>query len=135
MPEKRFLNPPTIPPPRGYTHVVETAGPARTIYLSGQLGMTSDGKFAGGPGDFRAQATQAFENVKSGLTAVGANFSHVVKITVFFTDISHLPIFFEVRDSFVNTKAPPASTAVQIVKLARPDALFEVEAIAVVPQG
>jgi enamine deaminase RidA (YjgF/YER057c/UK114 family) len=135
MPENRFLNPPTIPPPRGYTHVVETAGPARTIYLSGQLGMTSDGKFAGGPGDFRAQATQAFENVKSGLAAVGANFSHVVKITVFFTDISHLPIFFEVRDSFVNTKAPPASTAVQIVKLARPDALFEVEAIAVVPQG
>ena len=135
MPENRFLNPPTIPPPRGYTHVVETAGAARTIYLSGQLGMTSDGEFAGGPGDFRAQATQAFENVKSGLTAVGANFSHVVKITVFFTDISHLPIFFEVRDSFVNTKAPPASTAVQIVKLARPDALFEVEAIAVVPQG
>jgi len=135
MPENRFLNPPTIPPPRGYTHVVETAGPARTIYLSGQLGMTPDGKFAGGAGDFRAQAMQAFENVKSGLAAVGANFSHVVKITVFFTDISHLPIFFEVRDSFVNTKAPPASTAVQIVKLARPDALFEVEAIAVVPQG
>ena len=135
MPENRFLNPPTIPPPRGYTHVVETAGPARTIYLSGQLGMTPDGKFAGGASDFRAQATQAFENVKSGLAAVGANFSHVVKITVFFTDISHLPIFFEVRDSFVNTKAPPASTAVQIVKLARPDALFEVEAIAVVPQG
>jgi enamine deaminase RidA (YjgF/YER057c/UK114 family) len=135
MPENRFLNPPTIPAPRGYTHVVETAGPARTIYLSGQLGMTPDGKFAGGEGDFRAQATQAFENVKSGLAAVGAEFSHVVKITVFFTDISYLPIFFEVRDSFVNTKAPPASTAVQIVKLARPDALFEVEAIAVVPQG
>ncbi len=135
MPENRFLNPPTIPAPRGYTHVVETAGPARTIYLSGQLGMTPDGKFVGGAGDFRAQATQAFENVKLGLAAVGAEFSHVVKITVFFTDISHLPIFFEVRDSFVNTKAPPASTAVQIVKLARPDALFEVEAIAVVPQG
>ena len=135
MPENRFLNPPTIPAPRGYTHVVETAGPARTIYLSGQLGMTPDGKFAGGEGDFRAQATQAFENVKLGLAAVGAEFSHVVKITVFFTDISHLPIFFEVRDSFVNTKAPPASTAVQIVQLARPDALFEVEAIAVVPQG
>src|SRR5690348_12466217 len=77
MPDNRFLNPPTIPPPRGYTHVVETAGPARTIYLSGQLGMTPDGKFAGGQGDFRAQATQAFENVKSGLAAVGANFSHV----------------------------------------------------------
>jgi enamine deaminase RidA (YjgF/YER057c/UK114 family) len=47
--------------------------------------------------------------------------------------MAHLPIFFEVRDRYVNTKAPPASTAVQIVKLARPDALFEIEAIAVIP--
>jgi enamine deaminase RidA (YjgF/YER057c/UK114 family) len=135
MAGSRFLNPPTIGAPRGYTHVVETTGPARTIYISGQLGMTPDGKFAGGPGDFRAQATQAFENLKAALTAVGADFSHVVKITNFFTDMAHLPIFFEVRDRFVNTKAPPASTAVQISKLARPDALFEIEAIAVVPQG
>lgn len=135
MADNRFLNPPTIGAPRGYTHVVETTGPARTIYISGQLGMTPDGKFAGGPGDFRAQATQAFENLKSALAAVGADFSHVVKITNFFADMAHLPVFFEVRDSFVNTKAPPASTAVQISKLARPDALFEIEAIAVVPQG
>jgi len=135
MAENRFLNPPTMPAPRGYTHVVETAGPARTIYISGQLGMTPDGNFAGAPGDFRAQATQAFVNLKAALASVGANFSHVVKITNYFTDMAHLPIFFEVRDKFVNTKAPPASTAVQIVKLARPDALFEIEAIAVVPQG
>ena len=135
MTDNRFLNPPTMPAPRGYTHVVETAGPARTIYISGQLGMTPDGKFAGAPGDFRAQATQAFVNLKAALASVGANFSHVVKITNYFTDMAHLPIFFEVRDKFVNTKAPPASTAVQIVKLARPDALFEIEAIAVVPQG
>ena len=135
MADNRFLNPPTMPAPRGYTHVVETAGPARTIYISGQLGMTPDGKFAGAPGDFRAQATQAFANLKAALASVGANFSHVVKITNYFTDMAHLPILFEVRDKFVNTKAPPASTAVQIVKLARPDALFEIEAIAVVPQG
>ena len=135
MADNRFLNPPTMPAPRGYTHVVETAGPARTIYISGQLGMTPDGKFAGAPGDFRAQATQAFVNLKAALASVGANFSHVVKITNYFTDMAHLPIFFEVRDKFANAKAPPASTAVQIVKLARPDALFEIEAIAVVPQG
>jgi enamine deaminase RidA (YjgF/YER057c/UK114 family) len=60
----RFLNPETIAPPRGYTHVVETESPSRTIYLSGQLDMTPDGKFAGAPGDFRAQAVQCFENIK-----------------------------------------------------------------------
>ena len=129
----RFLNPSTMPATRGYTHVVETTGPSRTIYLSGQLGMTPDGKFAGVPGDFRAQAVQCFENMKLALAAVDANFEHVVKITVYFVDMAHLPIFFEVRNCYVNTQAPPASTAVQIVKLARDDALFEIEAIAVAP--
>jgi enamine deaminase RidA (YjgF/YER057c/UK114 family) len=130
----RFLNPSTMPATRGYTHVVETAGPSRTIYLSGQLGMTVDGKFAGAPGDFRAQAVQCFENLKAALAAVGAGFEHVVKITNYFVDMAHLPVFFEVRDRYVDTKAPPASTAVQIVKLARDGALFEIDAIAVVPE-
>ena len=63
MPAHKFLNPSTMPATRGYTHVVETRGASRTIYLAGQLGMTPDGKFAGGLGDFRAQAAQAFENL------------------------------------------------------------------------
>jgi enamine deaminase RidA (YjgF/YER057c/UK114 family) len=129
----RFANPKTMPAPRGYTQVVETTGPGRTVYLSGQLGMTSGGAFAGPPGDFRAQATQCFENLKAGLKSVGAGFEHVVKITNFFVDMSHLPLFFEIRDGFVNTKAPPASTAIQVGRLARDGALFEVEAVAVIP--
>ena len=57
----------------------------------------------------------------------------MVKITNFFVDMAHLPVFFEVRDKFVNTKAPPASTAIQVGRLARDGALFEVEAVAVIP--
>ena len=134
MPAHKFLNPSTMPAPRGYTHVVETRGPSRTIYLAGQLGMTPDGKFAGSAGDFRAQATQAFENLKLGLAAVGARFEHIVKVTVYFTDMAHLQTYFEVRDRYVNTNAPPASTAVQISRLAREWALFEIEATAVVAE-
>jgi enamine deaminase RidA (YjgF/YER057c/UK114 family) len=133
MTAHRFVNPPTMPATRGYTHVVETKGPGRTIYLAGQLGMTPDGKFAGAPGDFKAQAAQCFENLKLALAAVDAGFEHVVKVTSYFVDMTHLPLYFEVRDRYVNTKAPPASTAVQISKLAREGALFEIEAIAVVP--
>ena len=129
-----FLNPSTMPATRGYTHVVETTGPARTVYIAGQLGMTPDGKFAGGPGDFKAQAAQCFKNLKLALAAVGGGFEHVVKITNYFVDMAHLPAFFEVRDRYVNTKSPPASTAIQIVKLAREGALFEIEAIAVMPK-
>jgi enamine deaminase RidA (YjgF/YER057c/UK114 family) len=129
----RFLNPSTMPGTRGYTHVVETHGPSRTIYISGQLGMTPDGKFVGAPGDFRAQADQCFKNLKLALAEVGATFEHLVKVTAFFVDMAHLPLYFEVRDAYVNTKAPPASTAIQITRLAREPALFEIEAIAVVP--
>ena len=130
MTANRFLNPQTVAPPRGYSHVVETTGPARTIYVAGQLGLDPSGKMAEG---FRAQAMQAFENVKAGLAAVGADWSHVVKITSYFVDMADLQTYFEVRNTFVNTSAPPASTAVQISRLARDGALFEVEAIAVVP--
>ena len=91
-----------------------------------------DGKFAGSPGDFRAQCTQAFENVKQALAAGGATFKDVARITNYFVDMADLPTFFEVRDRYVNTKAPPASTAFQVVKLARDEALFEIEAIAFV---
>src|SRR5688572_10866967 len=129
----RFSNPSTMPPPRGYTMVVEATGPGRTIYIAGQLGMTPEGKFAGAPGDFRAQAIQCFENLKAALESVGAGFKDVVKITNYFTDMNHLATFFEVRDRYVNTKAPPASTAIEISKLAREGALFEIEAIAVLP--
>ena len=98
--------------------------------MSGQVGIASDGKIAG---DFRAQAVQSFENLKAALAAAGAGFEHVVKITNYFVDIAHLAAFREVRDRYFDSKAPPASTAVQIVKLAQPELLFEIEAIAVVP--
>jgi enamine deaminase RidA (YjgF/YER057c/UK114 family) len=68
------------------------------------------------------------------LAAVGAGLEHVVKITVYFVDIAELPVYREVRDRYFNTKAPPASTAVQIVKLALPSLLFEIEATAVIEQ-
>jgi enamine deaminase RidA (YjgF/YER057c/UK114 family) len=124
VPAHKFLNPSTTMP-----------GTIPHDLSAGQLGMTPDGKFAGGPGDFHAQAAQAFENLKLGLAAAGASFDHVVKVTVYFTDMANLQSYFEVRDRYVNTEAPPASTAVQISKLARDGALFEIEAIAVVPEG
>ena len=58
----------------------------------------------------------------------------MVKVTVYFTDMAHLQTYFEVRDRYVNTSAPPASTAVQISRLAREGALFEIEATAVVAE-
>jgi enamine deaminase RidA (YjgF/YER057c/UK114 family) len=132
MPKHKFLNPDAIAKPIGYTHVVEPLS-GRIVFISGQLGLDLDNKVVGAPGDFGAQAEQTFVNLKNALAAVGADFTHVVKFTSYFTDISHLGAFREVRDRFVDTAAPPASTAIAISALARPGALIEVEAIAVIP--
>ena len=129
----RFVNPKTMAKPPGYTYVVEATGPNRLIFIAGQLGLDIDNKLVGGPGDFRAQAFKAFENLKFALADAGATFKDVVKINNYLVDMSHIPIFREVRDAFLNTKAPPASTTVAISQLARPGALFEIEAIAVLP--
>ena len=129
----RFNNPKTMAKPPGYTYVVEATGPNRLIFIAGQLGLDMDNQLVGGAGDFRAQAFKAFQNLKLALELAGASFKDVVKINNYLTDMSHMAIFREVRDEFVNTAAPPASTTVAISQLARPGALFEVEAIAVLP--
>jgi enamine deaminase RidA (YjgF/YER057c/UK114 family) len=129
----RFLNPKTMAPPPGYSYVVDTTGPSRTVYIAGQLGLDLDNKLVGEAGDFRAQCAKAFENLGFALAAVGATFDDVVKINNYLMDMSHIAIFREVRDAFLNTKAPPASTTMAISQLARPGALFEIEAIAVLP--
>ena len=128
----RFLNPAGLDKPPGYTPVVEMTGPGRVIYVSGQLGV-SGGKLAGGPGDFRAQAVKAFENLRVALAEVGADFRHVVKMNSYLTDMSHLKTLREVRDTFLNTAAPPASTTIEIPKLAREGAMFEIDVVAVLP--
>jgi enamine deaminase RidA (YjgF/YER057c/UK114 family) len=129
----RFSNPKTMAKPPGYTYVVEATGPNRLIFIAGQLGLDIDNKLVGAQGDFRAQAFRAFDNLRLALADAGATFKDVVKLNNYLTDMSHIGIFREVRDEFVNTAAPPASTTIAISQLARPGALFEVEAIAVLP--
>src|SRR5262249_13085900 len=71
----RIFNPPGMAKPTGYSHVAEvTAG--RTVYIAGQIAVDPSGKLVGVPGDFRAQATQVFENLKTALTAVGGSFAN-----------------------------------------------------------
>jgi enamine deaminase RidA (YjgF/YER057c/UK114 family) len=129
----RFINPSTLAKPPGYTYVVETHGPGRTVYIAGQLGLDLENQLVGEPGDFRAQASRAIENLKAALASVGADITDVVKINNYLTDMSHIAIFREVRDQAFNMASPPASTTVAISQLARPGALFEIEAIAVLP--
>jgi enamine deaminase RidA (YjgF/YER057c/UK114 family) len=129
-----YLNPPTLFTPPGYSHVVEVRGPGRTVYVAGQVGVDRNSKIAGGTGDARAQMIQAFENLKSALAEVGATLNDVVKITNYLVDIAHLKDFREIRDIYVNKAAPPASTLLVVSRLAIDGLLFEIDAVAVLPE-
>jgi enamine deaminase RidA (YjgF/YER057c/UK114 family) len=129
-PVANFVNPDTMHRPTGYTHVVEvTAG--RPVYISGQVAFDRTGTLVG-PGDVRAQARQVFENLAAALQSVGASFEQVVKLTFYLADATQLPAVREVRDQYVNTARPPASTAVEVRRLVLDDLLIEVEAVAIV---
>lgn len=126
----RFLNPETLFVPPGYTQIVETTGPSRTVYIAGQLGIDKDGRL---PGDFRSQAIQTFENLKEALAAVGGKLEHIVKLNNYLLDIQYLPVVRDVRAKYLAGDAPPASTTLQVAGFARVGALLEIEAVAVLP--
>jgi enamine deaminase RidA (YjgF/YER057c/UK114 family) len=128
--QTRFINPDALGKPPGYTHVVEATTPARIVYIAGQLGADKDGKLSA---NFRQQAVQTFENLKHALAAVGGRFEHVVKFTNYLIDLTYLPIFRQVRDSYLSDQNRPASTTLAISGLAREGGLLEIEAVAVLP--
>jgi enamine deaminase RidA (YjgF/YER057c/UK114 family) len=132
MPDNiRLSNPPTISTPRGYSHIAEVTGGGRIIYISGQVALDREGNLVG-DGDMAAQAEQVYQNLKAALEAVGATFDNVVKMTSYIVDMSKMQVIRDVRDKYINTANPPASTAVGVTTLVHPKLLLEVEAVAVV---
>ncbi len=127
-PHVRHLNPKTMAPAKGYTPVVEVTG-GRTIYVSGQVPVDKTGALVGA-GDLRAQTRQVFENVKAGLEAAGASFADVVKLSFYVVDAAQVQTVRDVRDTYVDTARPPASTLVEVRRLVREEFLIEVDAIA-----
>ena len=127
----RFLNPASMPPSVGYTQMVEVTG-SKMLYLSVQIAINPAGQVVG-VGDLHAQAQQVFENLKAGLAAAGATFEHVIKLQLYLLDITQIQIVRDVRDRYVNTQCPPASTAVEVRRLFRDELLIEIDAIAALP--
>ncbi|MEV4971171.1 RidA family protein [Streptomyces scopuliridis] len=118
-----------VAPGNGYSHVVWGTG--RFVAVSGQCAFDEDGAIVGA-GDPAAQARQVFENLRRCLAAAGASFDDVVKLTYFVTDVAHLPAIREARDEVIDTARPPASSAVQVAALFRPELLLEIEAFAII---
>jgi reactive intermediate/imine deaminase len=110
-----------------FTQVIKAGN---TVYISGQIALNAQGELVGA-GDITAQATQVFENLKIALAAAGAEFSHLVKLTVFVTDARYREPVAAVRRQYLGSPDPVASTFLVVAGLARPELLLEIEAIAV----
>jgi reactive intermediate/imine deaminase len=126
-------NPDTVAAPIGsYSQSVrvETAD-ATWIYVSGQIAVDLDDELVA-PNDLPAQTQQVYENLRAVLEAHGATFGDVVKIQTYFTTLDGLAESREIRARYLPAE-PPASTAVQVVALVVPDAVIEVDVVAVVP--
>jgi 2-iminobutanoate/2-iminopropanoate deaminase len=111
-----------------YSHVVAVEG-KRTIFVSGQLARDRHGNVVG-KGDMRTQLRQVGENIKAALAAAGASLQDIVKATTYVTDIEEFFRHVDVRMEYFG--ALPASTTVEVRRLAHPDLLVEIEVIAAV---
>jgi len=99
-----------------------------TLYLSGILPVDAAGEIVGGD-DVVAQARQVFATMRQVLAAAGARPADVVKVTVYLLDVDDRPLINPVRQEFFGS-ARPASTLVEVSRLAVPGARLEVEAVA-----
>jgi 2-iminobutanoate/2-iminopropanoate deaminase len=116
--------------PEPISHYTDAVRAGDLLFVSGCVPVDSEGKLVGG-GDVVAQTRQALENVGRVLEAAGVTFADVAKVTVYLTDVDDRPKINPVRREFFG-EARPASTLVEVSRLAIPGAKVEIEAVAVV---
>ena len=123
------------PTPAGYSQSVEIdLGQARMLLLSGQVPLDAQGNTVG-KGDLAKQLEQTFRNIQTLVEQAGGSMRDVVKLNYYLRDMSQIQVVRDVRNRFINTQSPPASTAVEVSRLFRDDVLVEIEATAILPKA
>jgi 2-iminobutanoate/2-iminopropanoate deaminase len=113
-----------------YSSGIEVTEAKKLIFVSGQIAQDSEGNIVG-KGDIHAQTKQVLENVKAVLEQAGATMENIVKVTVYVTDMNNFKGVHEIRAQYFQND-PPASTLVEVSKLALDELLVEIEAMAVI---
>ena len=112
--------------PANYSPVVRAGN---TVYIAGQTSTDGSGNVVG-LGDFEAQAQRVYQNIRTALSSVGATFDNLVKTTIYLTKAEDIETYRQVLAQNMSTNLP-ASTLLVISRLARPELLIEIEAVAV----
>ena len=124
----RYINVPGLGTPIArYSHAVSLPAGEDLVFVSGMGGETPDGKLVSE--SVVEQTRQTMENLKKALEAAGTDFSHVLKMNIFLTDLDHMPELRKVRDAYLDPKRPPVMTTVKILGLVTPGKV-EIEVVA-----
>ena len=124
MPAER-IQPEGLNPTNAYNHVVRVGN---LVFVAGQTAADSSGNVVG-VGDVEAQAEQVYNNLSKALASVGADFSNLVKTTTYLTRAEDIEGYRRARSKHIRTDLP-TSTLLIVTRLANPDYLIEIEAIA-----
>jgi reactive intermediate/imine deaminase len=127
--EKRQLNPWSWQDAAGFSQAWLVDGASSILFVSGQAPVSPEGQIVGAD-DFEAQVRQVFENLRAVLAEAGMGLDAVVKLTVFLIEVGRLRDYTQIKGEFFQGEQP-ASTAVGVTALARPEMMVEVEALAV----
>ena len=129
-----FKNPAALSTPKGYSQAAEIdMGSSKMIIMAGQVALNKDGLLVGAD-DITKQSEQVFKNIKSIVEDAGGTMNNIVKLNYYLKDVAQINKVRSVRDKYINTKTPPASTLVEVSKLFRDDILIEIEATAIIPK-
>lgn len=116
--------------PPAYSQAIKVTGAQTIVFVSGQVAYDQQGG-ALHPGDFKAQAREAFRSLVEQVKAAGSRPENIVKLNTYLTDVRRRADLAPIREEFLGKKIP-ASTLVGVTALAHPDWMIEVEAIAVI---
>lgn len=114
------------------SHFTDAVRAGDLVFVSGIVPVDGEGRLVGG-NDVVAQTRQVFENMQAVLAAAGCGFEDVVKVTVFLTDVDDRPRINPVRQQVFGATRP-ASTLVEVPRLAVEGAKVEIECVALVPR-
>jgi 2-iminobutanoate/2-iminopropanoate deaminase len=127
---KTTMNPEGLPVPRGSYSLVAVAQPGRMVFIAGQTASDPQGNVVG-IGDVRAQTRYVIEKIQRAVEAAGGTINDVVAMNVFTTDVRYHRDINDTRRELLGSNFP-TSTMVQVVALARPELLLEINATAVI---
>ncbi|HRP55892.1 RidA family protein [Agriterribacter sp.] len=130
----QYINPDGLSKNPAFSQIVTTQGNGKTIYIGGQNSVNENREIIG-KGDITQQTEQVMKNLQTALSACGATFDNLVKLSIYVVQGQNLYGAFQISQKFFSNQTnPPAISVLIVAGLANPDFLVEIDATAFIPE-